>query len=62
MQPMTSWKENDYVEKLIELLAMSYGIDALLADNDINPELVVEWLIEEGHLDLSDYEEDTDEQ
>ena len=59
MQPMTLWKGSGYVEKLIELLAMSYGIDALLADNDINPEIVVEWLVEEGHLDLSDYEEKT---
>ena len=47
------------MENLIELLALSYGVDALLADNDINPEIVIEWLVEEGHIDLRDYEEDT---
>ena len=48
----------------IDLLALSKGVDELLKDNDIDPAYVIEWLVEEELIDLSDYfeeEEDEDE-
>ena len=39
----------------VELLALSRSLDDLCADNDVEARVVIEWLIEEGHLKLEDY-------
>ena len=51
------------MEKRLELLVTCYDIDDLLDQNDIDPKLVIRWLIDEGYIDLEDYfiSEDSDE-
>jgi len=39
----------------IDLLALGRSLDDLCADNDVEPRVVIEWLIEEGHMKLEDY-------
>lgn len=43
----------------IELIALSLGVDHILYDNDIDPVVVLEWLLENDMIDLSIY--DTEE-
>lgn len=43
------------IRERTELLALSRSLDDLCMDNDIEPRVVIEWLIEEGHLNLEDY-------
>lgn len=45
-------------EDKLEILAEDYGIDILLENSEINPIIVVRWLVEEGHLNLEQYFED----
>jgi len=39
----------------IQILADNYPLDDLLAQNDVEEYTVVEWLVEEGFIDLDDY-------
>ena len=39
----------------IEILAHYYPLEDLLEQNDIEAEVVVRWLVEEGLIDLEDY-------
>ena len=39
----------------IEFLLMSYSLEELLEDNDINPNFVVELLVKRGLINLEDY-------
>jgi len=50
------------MQKRIDMLALSYGLDNLCAENDINPAVIVQWLVEEGHLDLTDYFDDGEDE
>ena len=45
----------------IQLLSQSLTLDELLASNDIDPEVVVRWLVSEEFIDLEDYFEDEEE-
>lgn len=45
-------------EDKLEILAEDYGIDILLENSEINPIIVVRWLVEEGYLNLEQYFED----
>lgn len=45
----------------IELLAMSRSIDDILIDHDILPEVVLTWLLDEGHIELTEYFEEDEE-
>lgn len=46
----------------VTLLAQSLTLDELCAQNDIDPEVVVRWLIREDMIDLEEYfEEEVDE-
>ena len=38
-----------------EILAEYYPLDRLLEQNDINPLVVVKYLVDEGLIDLDDY-------
>jgi hypothetical protein len=44
----------DYDSKLIALV-QNYGLLLLLEQNDISEERVVDWLIDEGLINLEDY-------
>lgn len=39
----------------IEILATYYPLRDILEQNDIETRTVVEWLVEEGYVDLEDY-------
>ena len=39
----------------IQILADNYPLDDLLAQNDVEEYAVVQWLVEEGLIDLEDY-------
>ena len=43
------------MESKIRLLLVSYTLEELLEENDIEESFVVKWLIEEGLIDLGDY-------
>ena len=43
------------IAERVELLALSRTLDDICVDNDIEPRVVIEWLIEEGHVKLEDY-------
>lgn len=45
---------------MIELLAISKGVDELCKDNDIDPAFIIQWMVDEGLIDLEDYFEDDD--
>lgn len=42
-------------EEALEHLVEDYGLEQLLIDNDIEPQVVVELLIREGLIDLEDF-------
>jgi len=50
----------------IAMLAMSQSLDDLCIDNDIDPEIVIRWMVMEGFLEPDDYfeyeEDELDEQ
>lgn len=39
----------------IEILAHYYPLEDILEQNDIEPEVIIKFLVEEGHIDLEDY-------
>lgn len=39
----------------IQILADNYPIESLLEQNDVEEYAVVEWLVNEGFVDLDDY-------
>ena len=39
----------------IQILADSYPLEDLLVQNDVEEYAVIQWLVEEGMLDLEDY-------
>jgi len=43
------------MDEQIELLLMSYSLDQLCDDNDIDREFILRYLIEEGMVNLEDY-------
>lgn len=43
------------------MLALSYPLDDLCAENDVDPAIVVTWLVDEGYVKLEDYFEEDDE-
>ncbi len=50
------------MKRRIDLLALSYTVDELCADNDIDPAFVIQYLIDEGLIDLDEYFKDEDEE
>lgn len=40
---------------LIEVLAMHMSLDDLCEQNDIHPRVVINYLVDEGLIDLEDY-------
>lgn len=49
------------IDLKIKLIADSYGIDRLLVNNDIEAELVLKMLVEEGLVDLDEYFDEDEE-
>lgn len=49
------------MEDRMELLIQSYGIDALLAEHEINPMIVLKFLLDEGLIELNPYFEGEDD-
>lgn len=43
------------MEDKIQILADNYPLDDLLVQNDVEEYAVVEWLVNEGLIDLDDY-------
>ena len=39
----------------IEILAHYYPLEDILEQNDIEPEVIIKFLVEEGYIDLEDY-------
>ena len=48
-------------EEAIEHLVEDYGLEQLLIDNDIEPQVVVELLIREGLIDLEEFSWETED-
>lgn len=48
----------------ITMLAISRTIDDLCIDNDVDPEVVIRWMVAEGMIDPDEYfeEDELDEQ
>lgn len=49
-------------EEAIEHLVEDYGLEQLLIDNDIEPQVVVELLIREGLIDLEEFSWETEDE
>lgn len=47
-------------EEALEHLVEDYGLEQLLIDNDIEPQIVVELLIREGLIDLEEFSWETE--
>lgn len=45
----------------IDLLALSRSLDDICIDNDIEPRVVILWLLDEGMIQLEDYFEEQEE-
>ena len=39
----------------VDILAHYYPLEDLLEQNDIEPEVVVRWLVDEGYINVDDY-------
>jgi hypothetical protein len=39
----------------IQILADNFPLSSLLEQNDVEEYAVVQWLVDEGHIDLADY-------
>ena len=48
-------------EEALEHLVEDYGLEQLLIDNDIEPQIVVELLIREGLIDLEEFSWETED-
>lgn len=48
-------------EEALEHLVEDYGLEQLLIDNDIEPQVVVELLIREGLIDLEEFSWETED-
>lgn len=48
-------------EEALEHLIEDYGLEQLLIDNDIEPQVVVELLIREGLIDLEEFSWETED-
>lgn len=53
-------KHKTVSEEAIEHLVEDYGLEQLLVDNDIEPQVVVELLIREGLIDLEEFSWETE--
>ncbi len=49
-------------EEALEHLVEDYGLEQLLIDNDIEPQVVVELLIREGLIDLEEFSWETEDE
>ncbi len=45
----------------IEMLALCKSVDELIKDNDIDPEFVIQWMVDEGLVDIEEYFEEEEE-
>lgn len=54
-------KHKTVSEEAIEHLVEDYGLEQLLIDNDIEPQVVVELLIREGLIDLEEFSWETED-
>lgn len=54
-------KHKTVSEEAIEHLIEDYGLEQLLVDNDIEPQVVVELLIREGLIDLEEFSWETED-
>ena len=45
----------------VQVLADSYPLEDLLEQNDIEVSVVIQWLVDEGKIDLEDYFFDEEE-
>ena len=48
-------------EEALEHLVEDYGLEQLLIDNDIEPQVVVELLMREGLIDLEEFSWETED-
>lgn len=55
-------KHKTVSEEALEHLVEDYGLEQLLIDNDIEPQLVVELLIREGLIDLEEFSWETEDE
>ena len=46
----------------IEMLALCKAVDDICKDKDIDPALVIQWMLDEEMFELSDYFPDEDEE
>jgi hypothetical protein len=46
------------MQRRIDLLALSYPLNDLCDENDIDPAIVVRWLVDEGLIELDEYFDD----
>lgn len=54
-------KHKTVSEEALEHLVEDYGLEQLLVDNDIEPQVVVELLIREGLIDLEEFSWETED-
>lgn len=54
-------KHKTVSEEALEHLVEDYGLEQLLIDNDIEPQVVVELLIREGLIDLEEFSWETED-
>ena len=50
------------MDEKIDLLALSRSLDDICIDHDIEPRVVIYWLLEEGMITLDEYFEDEEEE
>lgn len=48
-------------DEALDHLCEDYGLEAILEMNDIEPQVVIQLLINEGLIDLSDFEVETED-
>lgn len=48
-------EEKDVDDDIIDTVAVDYGLDVILEQNDIKPGYVLRWLVAEGLVDMDDY-------
>lgn len=54
-------KHKTVSEEALEHLVEDYGLEQLLIENDIEPQVVVELLIREGLIDLEEFSWETED-
>lgn len=43
------------MDNRVEILASNYPLQTLLEQNDLENRVVVQWLVDEGYVNLNDY-------